>query len=120
MEAGTQACGTVRSKRKGVPVTIIGHVDPNDSLFRKVNMTEGYMNCSALERQKRCAMLCNAVGDDLPHKSELINEYNNFMGGVDRNDQLVVYFAIGRKTTKWWKSILAANQDLLGQLPSAL
>ena len=27
------------------------------------------------------------------------------MGGADHNDQLMVYFAIGRKTLKWWKRV---------------
>ena len=47
----------------------------------------------------------NAVSDDIPHKPELICEYNKYMGGVDHNDQLLVYFAIGRKTLKWWKHV---------------
>ena len=47
----------------------------------------------------------NAVDDDIPHKPELICEYNKYMGGVDHNDQLLVYFAIGRKTLKWWKRV---------------
>ena len=47
-----------------------------------------------------------AVGDDIPHKPELICEYNKYMGGVDHNDQLLVYFAIRQRILKWWKSML--------------
>ena len=47
----------------------------------------------------------NVVADDLPHKPELISDYNKFMGGVDDNDQLLAYFAVGRKTMKWWKRV---------------
>ena len=47
----------------------------------------------------------NAVAHDLPHKPELISDYNKFMGGVDHNDQLLVYFAVGRKTMKRWKRV---------------
>ena len=50
----------------------------------------------------------NVVADELPHKPELISDYNKFMGGVDDNDQLLAYFAVGRKTMKWWK-----RRDLL-------
>jgi len=35
----------------------------------------------------------------------LISEYNKYMGGVDHNDQLLVYFAIRWKTLKWWKHV---------------
>ena len=31
----------------------------------------------------------------------LISDYNKNMGGVDRIDQMLVYYAIGRKTIKW-------------------
>ena len=48
----------------------------------------------------------NVVADDLPHKPELISDFNKFMGGVDHNDQLLVYFAVGRKTIKWWKQAI--------------
>ena len=47
----------------------------------------------------------NAVGDDAPHKPKLICEYNQHMGGVDYNDQLLVYFVLGRTTMKWWKRV---------------
>ena len=35
----------------------------------------------------------------------LIFDYNKNMGGVDRMDQMLVYYAIGRKTIKWYKRI---------------
>ena len=41
----------------------------------------------------------------MPHKPEIICEYNKLMGGVDHNDKLLVYFAAGRKTIKWWKRV---------------
>jgi len=43
LEAGTLASRIAQHKRKGVPETTKGHVDPNDCLFPEVNMTEGYM-----------------------------------------------------------------------------
>jgi len=43
----------------------------------------------------------NAVGDDLPHKPEPISGYNKYMGGVDRNDQLLAYFTTGQKAMRW-------------------
>ncbi len=35
----------------------------------------------------------------------LISSYNTYMGGVDLMDQMLVYYAIGRKTIKWYKRV---------------
>ena len=43
LEAGTLACGTIRSNRKGFPAAVKDNVDQNDSLFCKADMTEGFM-----------------------------------------------------------------------------
>lgn len=34
-----------------------------------------------------------------------IVDYNKYMGGVDRSDQLAKYYTITRKTMKWWKKL---------------
>lgn len=34
---------------------------------------------------------------------KIINDYNNFMGGIDVVDQHFVYYAIGRRGVKWWR-----------------
>jgi len=34
-------------------------------------------------------------------KPELIDDYNESTSGVDKCDQLLVYYAVNRKTTKW-------------------
>ena len=98
LDNGTLACGTIRSNRKGFPVAVKDNVDQNDSLFLKANMTEGFMTAVHWKDKRDVFALStihgNAVGDDIPHKPELICEYNKYMGGVDHNDQLLVYFAI--------------------------
>ena len=35
----------------------------------------------------------------------LLPDYQKFMRGVDRGDQLQSYYNIGRRSRKWWKSI---------------
>ena len=105
LEAGTLACGTIRSNRKGFPAAVKDKVDQNDSLFCKADMTGGFMIAVHWKDKRDVFALTtihgNAVGDDIPHKPELISEYNKYMGG-----QLLVYYAIGRKTFKWWKRVL--------------
>ena len=74
LEAGTLACGTIRSNRKGFPAVVKDNVDQNDSLFCKVDMTEGFIT-AVLWKDKRDIFALttihgNAVGDDIPHKPE--------------------------------------------------
>ena len=38
-------------------------------------------------------------------KPKIIMEYNKFVGGVDKCDQYLSYYSLGRKTIKWWKKI---------------
>ena len=36
-------------------------------------------------------------------KPVMVDDYNQNMGGVDLCDQLLNYYALSRKTKKWWK-----------------
>lgn len=42
----------------------------------------------------------------------LISDYNRHMGGVDHMDQFLVYYAIGRKSIKWYKIIFWRVLDM--------
>lgn len=74
LEAGTLACGTIRSNRKGFPAVVKDNVDQNDSLFCKVDMTEGFITAVHWKDKRDIFALTtihgNAVGDDIPHKPE--------------------------------------------------
>jgi len=41
-----------------------------------------------------------------------IHNYNKFMGGVDRSDQLLKYYEVVRQTQKYWKTIFYHLVDL--------
>ena len=38
-------------------------------------------------------------------KPEVIIDYNSYMNGVDKCDQHLSYYTIGRKSIKWWKKV---------------
>ena len=40
---------------------------------------------------------------DLVEKPRIICQYNNYMKGVDKCDQYLNYYSMGRKSIKWWK-----------------
>jgi len=35
-----------------------------------------------------------------------VQEYNNYMSGVDKSDQMLQYYCFNRKTVKWWKKVM--------------
>ena len=47
----------------------------------------------------------NSVEHDMPRKPEIILSYNQFMNGIDRNDQLLTYYSLNVKSIKWWKNL---------------
>ena len=42
-------------------------------------------------------------GREVVEKPEAVVEYNKFMGGVDRGDQLLLYYGFPHRTVKWWR-----------------
>ena len=36
-------------------------------------------------------------------KPVVVEQYNQFMGGVDRSDQLLSYYGFAHRTVKWWR-----------------
>jgi len=47
----------------------------------------------------------NRYGQQKNKPSEIV-EYNNYMSGVDRSDQMVSYYSSPRKTCKWYKKVI--------------
>ena len=42
---------------------------------------------------------------DIVEKPRIICQYNNYMNGVDKCNQYLNYYSIGRKFIKWWKRV---------------
>ena len=42
-------------------------------------------------------------GQEEVRKPDVVEEYNRFMGGVDRSDQLLSYYGFSHRTVKWWR-----------------
>ena len=43
--------------------------------------------------------------DEIISKPIMIIQYNTYMGGVDKCDQYLSYYSLGRKSIKWWKKV---------------
>ena len=108
-EKGTLSCGTVRQDRKLMPASLMIKNTPKyrcgESTFLK------HHNLTVVRwKDKRDVFALstfhgNACDDDLPHKPKMIENYNKFMNGVDRADQLLTYYSMDMKSRKWWKKV---------------
>lgn len=111
----THACGTLRINRKGLSkefqnkklkekgdtfVMHTGNMVAMKLLDRKpVNFLSTIYNSSMVDTGK------TNKHKEKVYKSEIVINYNKFMGGVDRNDQLSKYSAFNRQQVKWWKKV---------------
>ena len=79
--------------------------------------THGNNVCLAWRDKRNVFMATNAHGTDmvtLPskvpgkpdrRKPKMIEDYNHAMGGVDKADQMGIYYCFQRKSIKWWKKV---------------
>lgn len=118
-DKGMYSIGTVRSNRKGLPSMMKkkdkmergeyeyltkGHVAAIKWMDKKpVTLLESAHNPKEIEEVKRTmkngekkAFLC----------PKSIKVYNEFMGGVDKFDQLRERYMIGRRSRKWWHPMM--------------
>ncbi|XP_025192086.1 piggyBac transposable element-derived protein 4-like, partial [Melanaphis sacchari] len=76
--------GTLRSNRKHIPEAVVK---------------------SKLKPGETKAMYSNGVLGQEKLKPEPIANYNKFMSGIDRQDQMNSYYPFLRKTIRWYKNI---------------
>lgn len=111
----THAVGTARLNRKEIPVALKNaKLKKGEVIFRQRN------NLMAMKwKDKRdvsmlstkhtptfsvTARVDRQTGEPIVIPSCIL-EYNSYMGGVDRADQLGKYYTITRKSLKWWKKL---------------
>ena len=113
-QLGVNATGTVRSNRRGIPQEI-----KTKSLTNRgdlVIMNNGPMECIKFLDGKPVYMLSTVHGSDMSAtrrrekdtneiimKPSMVVNYNKYMGGVDRSDQMISYTNSIVKSFKWWK-----------------
>ena len=51
-------------------------------------------------------------GQEEIRKPVVVEEYNRFMGGVDRSDQLLSYYGFPHRTVKWWRRAMFHLLDM--------
>nr|CAI5859199.1 unnamed protein product [Callosobruchus analis] len=114
------ACGTVRVNRKHLPVNVINDkslkqhqtdfATSGDISFirwidrgkKPVTVLSSMHNPSSITTVRRT----NAKGE----KEEVpcpvaVSDYNKYMGGVDKMDQMIERYSVVRKSRRWWMKI---------------
>ena len=61
---------------------------------------------------------CKGGNLESVNKPKIICDYNANMAGVDKADQLMVYYACGRKSLKWYKGYFGAYLTTPFSMPS--
>ena len=115
---GFGSCGTVRVDRRGIPVTfkkatpnkgdITTYQDGNILGLkwkdkRYVSVLSTIHDSSMVSKQRRTRQVAGGV--EVVQKPAVIEDYNMYMGGVDKSDQLVTYYGFRRCSKKWWKRV---------------
>lgn len=123
-DADTGLCGTVSSRRKGMPSCL----RPNALRLRRGDdpafLRKGKLLACAWHDTKRVIMLSTVQGNGCVEKrirtkaSEsgfrainrpvCVDEYNKFMGGVDRADQRMKTYLFPHRSRKWYHRIVNA------------
>jgi len=113
---GFGSCGTVRIDRRNIPAKFKEAAPKKGEIAtyhdgellglkwkdkRLVCMLSTIHDDSMVTKQ-RCTRLVSG-GVETIQKPKVIEEYNQYMGGVDKSDQLVTYYGFRRCSEKWWK-----------------
>ncbi|KAI8440769.1 hypothetical protein MSG28_009098 [Choristoneura fumiferana] len=110
LRKGTNVTGTLRANRKGNPAVVCTNkLRKGGSIFRYNSIV-----CVCKWRDKRDVLsistkhspelipVTNKRGQMIL-KPEIVVEYNKFMSGVDRHDQMLSYYTCEHKTMRWYK-----------------
>ena len=129
---GIGACGTILSNRRGFPYEL-----KNVKQFEKNSRRGDYRWCRDKEvltvqwRDNKTISVMSTFHDsndtvNVTRRTKVnskfqrievkqpmaIKDYNKYMGGVDRSDQLINKYHSLRKTNKWWKTLFLHMIDI--------
>lgn len=118
LEKKTYTTGTLRGNRKGNPLEVI------NKKLNKGQVTSASTNkgiCVLKWHDKRDVVIISSEFGDamqeyksrsgkMTKKPEAVQMYNKFMGGVDRSDQLLIYYPFERKTLRWYAYVSYNNE----------
>ncbi|XP_055888603.1 piggyBac transposable element-derived protein 3-like isoform X1 [Biomphalaria glabrata] len=122
---GICACGTILKNRKGFPNALkdVKTFEKNsnrgdmrwvrdDEILttqwrdnKTVSVMSNFMTANGYSFVKRRTKINGEYRELLVKQPSIIKEYNVYMGGVDKSDQLINKYNVLRKTKKYWKTL---------------
>lgn len=110
LDKKTYTTGTLRGNRKGNPLDVVNKKLKTGQMASVYN-SKGI--CVMKWRDKRDVIIIfgdamneyRARSGRITEKPEAVQKYNEFMGGVDRSDQLLSYYPCERKTLRWYAKV---------------
>ena len=110
---GTNACGTVRSNRVGLPKDInVKQLQRGEMEVRQLPPLTYIVWSDKLSNCHSRVTMSDPKTKMSIFKSNLIHEYNKNMGGVDLVDQVTQAYPSMRKTIKWYKKLFLHILDI--------
>lgn len=108
LKEGIYCTGTLQSNRKGNPPEVVQKkLKRGESISRYTK--SGVCITKWKDKRDVLALSSEFPGDMVEvgskKKPQLIFEYNKFMSGVDRHDQLLSYYPSTHKTLRWYKKL---------------
>ena len=118
------ACGTVRPNRKYYPKDLVVSASSVDRGFTDYRCSPPLVAWAWKDRRiihflsnmyeatGPATVLRTTVSEEEVTKEEVtcrpvLPDYQAYMRGVDRGDQLIGYYNIGRRSRKWWKRVFS-------------
>ena len=125
LELGFGSCGTPRCNRRGIPHDF-GHATLRKGDIktfhdgeligirwmdkRPVTVLSTIHNDEMVDARRRTRQAVG--GTEVVKKPNMIVQYNTYMGGVDKADELLVYYGYSHFTKKWWKWVFFRLADV--------
>ena len=113
-EHDTAACGTARKNQLELPATFTTPNLPQveHRLRRHENMLAVHFNdkkeiyfLSTIHQANVINTRKRDRHSNVVRKLQLVDDYNKYMGGVDRNDEMIGTYSCRQKSMKWTKKV---------------
>ncbi|GFS16913.1 PiggyBac transposable element-derived protein 4-like [Elysia marginata] len=102
----TYVCGTIMSNRKGLPQGVKRKLRTRGDL---VQLQKGNLIATAYHDKRTVHLLSSnqVMGTtEEEGKPRVLLDYNRYMGCVDKFDQQLSFYPVGRPGKKWWRYIV--------------
>ena len=113
-EKGTYLCVTVMSDRKRLPPAMKRKMKMKGELI-VIQLQKGNLVTTAFHDKRTVHLLSTnqITGTAADGRPLVLLDYNKTMGGVDKLDQQLSYYPLGRPRKKWWRYILCGISSTL-------